>query len=534
MDIRSEIMRRNPLGDILRKNASRFPEKTAITCYLPGKSDGDGSEMTFKELNAAANRFARGVFAQGLKEGDVAAVFCHNCMEFMVIVWGLLKANITATFINTNYVEDELIYQVNHSDAKILFVDDGLIEIVSRSKDQMKQIQQFGYINLNNTPVPETWLNVEALYDEKYSAEELEIQIDSEDTAFRLYTSGTTSRPKGIDLSHSNLECNCRSWSGSKGVGIEFDSVMGMFLPLYHSGIVVPLSGLCVGAHLVLGSISEDPMGVLDILEKEKIEWTGFPVTLFARLIDSPLADKLKSVKNALWFGGAMPLGVLRKWLDRYPELTLIAQWSQTECLVGTNVKINRDSEFPKEGSIIGKPYQDTELKLVDENDMEVEAGTPGEIAMRSPAVMKGFYKNQEATEAAFKNGWHHTGDVAYRDETGMYFFVDRLKDMIKTGGVNVSPMEVEITIGKMEGIAEVAVFGVFHPDWIEAIAAAVVKKDPNLSEQDVIEYCKGKMANFKVPKKIIFLDQLPLSHIGKVLRKNLRETYQDLFTKAD
>ncbi len=533
MNSELRLMRRNTIGDKLRKNARKLPEKTAITCYLPGKSGEEGRKVTFSELNSAANRFARGLFELALKERDTAAIFCHNCLEFMIMTWGLLKANITATFINTNYVDDEVVYQVNHSDAKIVFADDSLAGRVLDAREKMENVEHFGFVDLKGGRAPEGWLKAEELYSEKYSDSELDIDIEPDDIAFRIYTSGTTALPKGINLSHSNLECNCRSWTGSNGVGIEARNVMGMFLPLYHSGIVVPMAGLCEGAHLVLGSISEDPMGTLDIIEKEQVTWTGFPVTLFARLIDSPLENKLKSVETALWFGGAMPLKVLEKWITKFPGLTLIAQWSQTECLVGTITRINKDTGLPKEGSIIGEPYLDTEIKLVDENDLEVPDGEPGEIAMRSPAVMMGYHKDKKATDEAFRNGWHHTGDVAYKGENGMYFFYDRLKDMIKTGGVNVSPMEVEAAISRMEYVDEVAVFGVYHPDWIEAIVAAVVRNNESLSEQHVIDYCKNRMANFKVPKKVVFLDKLPLSHIGKVLRKDLRQQYSSLFEKT-
>ena len=160
----------------------------------------------------------------------------------------------------------------------------------------------------------------------------------------------------------------------------------------------------------------------------------------------------------------------------------------------------------------------------------EVPDGEVGEIVMRSPAIMKGYYKNEEATKEAFRNGWHHTGDVGCKGADGDFYFIDRLKDMIKTGGVNVSAMEVEAVLNSIPGVENSAAFGVYHPDWTEAVAAAVVTKKDSLSEKDILSYCKKNMAAFKVPKRIVFVDEVPISHIGKILRRELREKYKDLF----
>ena len=225
-----------------------------------------------------------------------------------------------------------------------------------------------------------------------------------------------------------------------------------------------------------------------------------------------------------------MPLPTLQKWIELLPNINIAAQWSQTECLVGTISWYNQDTGLPVSGNVIGKPYHDTEIMVVNEDDLPCPMGVPGELVMRSPAVMSRYHKNQQATAEAFKNGWHHTGDVGVQNEDGFYYFVDRVKDIIKTGGVNVSAVEVETAINELDGIGGSAVFNVYHPDWTEAVVAAVVLENDQLDNDAIINHCKERLAKFKVPKKIIFIDQIPTNHVGKILRKKLREEYKDLF----
>jgi fatty-acyl-CoA synthase len=526
---RIDFMHRNTLGDLLRKNARKFPDKKAVTCYLPG--DDCPKTLSYKELNLLSNRFANALTELGLQKGDVGAIMCQNSIQFVIAFWGFLKANIIGTFLNTALIGDEIVYQIDHSDAKIFFVEDSLVEKVLKVKDNLKGIEKFGLVNLKGGLLPDGWLDINDLYSTKYSEEEPYVEINEDDVALILYTSGTTAFPKGIELTHKNLEYVSRGIRGRSGGGIDLNDVVGLFLPLYHSVCVFLPATNILGAHFVTGSLG-DFEGALKAVEKEKVTWSCLPVTAFSRLISTPLKSKLRSIQKTWWFGGAMPLDVLQAWFDYLPEINIMAQWSQTECLMGTISWFNKDSGLPEAGNVIGKPYLDTEIMIVDENDKEVPDGTPGEIVMRSPGVMKRYHKNKEVTIQTFRNGWHHTGDVARKGEDGNYYFVDRVKDMIKTGGVNVSAVEVEIALGKHPDIDDAAVFGVFHPDWTEAVVAAIITRNKELSEQDVVNYCKEKIAKFKVPKKIFFVDEIPVNHVGKKLRKKLREDHKDLYRK--
>jgi fatty-acyl-CoA synthase len=522
-----DLLHRNTLGDLLRKNVRKYPENMAVSCY---GVTGDVHRLSYKELNMKVNRFVSAIRSLGIKEREVAAILSHNCLQFVIGAWGLVKANITSTFINVNLVDREIAYQINHSDAVILFVEDGLIDNVLKVMSDINKVKYFVAINIENRPIPADWLKMEDFYSDKYEAVEHEIEIMDDDVVFRLYTSGTTAFPKGIDLTYENAEYIARSYAqihrGEELIGKPW----GYFIPLYHSGVLHLFAHNCIGSHLIVGTAS-DLEQMVNIIDREKIIGLGWPVTIFSRLLQRPdWMNKLGSLRMAWWFGGAMPLDILEKWINLLPKINIAAQWSQTECLIGTISWYNQKSGLPKAGNVIGKPYHDTEIKIVDENDEELPDGMHGEIVMRSPAVMKGFHKNPEATAEAFRNGWHHTGDVGMRGEDGYYYFVDRVKDMIKTGGVNVSALEVEIVLNNMKRIRDSAVFGVYHRDWTEAVVAAVVAEDMELTEKEIIEYCKGKLARFKVPKKVVFVNEIPISHIGKILRKQLREEYKNLF----
>ena len=531
MNFSHHLLRRRTIGDALRNNARSIPQKTAITFYPPGESAGDGQKMTYRELNEAANRFAHGLYDLGLQKGDVAALMCNNCLDFVVAAFGFMKANITATFVNVSFVGHEIVHQIVHSEAKLLIVEDSLVEKILPIQEEIKGVEKFGYVNMAGKTVPEGWVEIKDIYSDRFSSDEPQVVIDPEDIIFRMYTSGTTSYPKGIDLTHHNMAYTALAWSGRTS-GQQEDGVTGHFLPLYHGASMIIWSAITIGAHAIIGSMADDPFGVLDIIEKEQVTWIAIPVTLFERLIDTPLKDKMRSLKEISWFGGAMPLETLEKWFDFLPESNFRPQWNQTECYLGTTARFNKSTGLPLAGNVIGKPNELCEIKIVDEDDNEVPDGRPGEIAVRSPGVMKGYYKNKEATDHAFRNGWHHTEDVALRGEDGYYYFVDRVKDMIKTGGINVASMEVEAALNSMPGIGPngSAVFGVYHPDWAEAVVAAVVKQDDSLTEKDVIDYCKTNLAKFKVPKRVIFVDEIPISHVGKVLRRDLRDTYKDFF----
>lgn len=527
MNHQMTLMWRNTIADLLRKNAKKYSDNIAVSFY----SENDTiSRLTYKELNCKTNIFANRMYKLGLKPGDVSAIMSHNSLEFIIAAWGLVKANITATYINVNLVDHEIAYQINHSDAVIIFVEEPYLPTIQKIAPEIDKVKLFVAMGGPKDKLPNDWMHIDDILSLDGDDSELEIVIKDDDVAFRMYTSGTTAFPKGIDLTYRNAEYIAKSYAQINGGEEIINTPFGYFLPLYHSGSLQVFAHHCNGTHVVLGSASNLNQ-LAQVISDEQITLTGFPVVIFNRLLENPQwMEKLKTLRRVWWFGGAMPLDTLQKWIELLPKVNVAAQWSQTECLVGTISWYNRDTPLPKGGNVIGKPYHDTEIMIVDEHDQETPLGVPGEIVMRSPAVMKQYHKNPEATEETFSSGWHHTGDVGVKDEDGFYYFVDRVKDMIKTGGVNVSAVEVETVINTIAGIKGSAVFGVAHPDWTEAVVAAVVVDNDQIDKNAIIAHCKTQLGKFKIPKEIIFIDEIPTNHVGKILRKKLRDDYQDLF----
>jgi len=227
-----------------------------------------------------------------------------------------------------------------------------------------------------------------------------------------------------------------------------------------------------------------------------------------------------------------MPLDALKKWMELCPEATFGAHWSQTEINITGTLAWLDDHKIPEAGNIIGKPMPDTEIKIVDENDEDVSPGKTGEIVIRSPSVMLEYYKNEEKTKEVFKNGWLHTGDVGRLGEDGNYYFVDRVKDMVKTGGENVSCLDVEEVLNSHPDVQVSAVFGVHHPYWVEGVTAVVVPASKNLTEDILKDYAQKHLAKYKIPKKFILVEygQLPVSPTGKILKRELRVIYKDIY----
>jgi fatty-acyl-CoA synthase len=284
-----------------------------------------------------------------------------------------------------------------------------------------------------------------------------------------------------------------------------------------------------------------DPKALLEDASKEGITYLIYPPTLFTGLLQLPvpnvdeyLSKAFSTVKKCLSFGANMPEAIARRWIERIlPSAYWMNYYGQTELTpLGTTLqhadflrKIEREAEL---GEAIGKPHVTVEAKLVDEDDDEVPVGEVGEIVVRSPSIMLGYYRMEEKTKEAFRNGWLHTGDLARVDEEGYYYFVDRKKDIVKTGGENVSTYEVEGLIFKHPKVADVAVIGLPDPHWGEAVTAVVVPRSgETIKEEEIIEFCKKNLAGYKVPKRVFIKQEIPKNPSGKILKKDLKAQYK-------
>jgi len=523
MKYKNDVQRagRNHVGDWIGISARKWPEKTAIIF--------EEKRISYKEVDQKANCIANAMLNLGIKKGDIVSVLSHNCPEYVYLIWGAAKIGAIFSPLNFGATPPEIVAQISDNEAKIFFVEDSLVQNVLGIKDRLDSVEKFVVIPLKNDEVPEGWINLDELY--AAPDNEPEFEHTGEDPIALLYTSGTTGGMKGCLFTSNNIFAVWQNTTAADGWSVSHEDVALVPAPLFTSTgyfllVVAPFK---TGATYVMQYVP-DPAGILELIEKEKCTWVGFPPTLWIALLFFMTREyNFTSVKKAVWFGDAMNLEVLKKWWEMLPEDVL---WSPGCSATETGVSgfSYWSREFPLSGAVIGKVHPNAEVRLVDEDYNDVGVGEPGECIMRGPAIMKGYYKRDDINKEAFRNGWFKTGDIMTLNKDGLYYFFDRSKDMIKTGGLNVSCKEVEETLNEHPEVQSSAVFGAPHDYWIEGVVAAVIKKSDGLTEQQLVDFCTPKLAKFKIPKKIVFLSELPINQFGKVLKRELREEFKDVF----
>jgi len=521
--IERNMMRRNVAGDLLVKSTDRYPNKVAIQFK--------DKKYTYKELNEKVNRCAHGLQKMGITKGDKAAILSHNCDHFIIYWWALMKIGAVMTPMNWMLRGPEIKYIVDHSESKMVFVEDVLVPSVSEIKDELKGVNTFGYFDVNGIGVEDGWINFEELLSEENSTEEPEVIIESEDPATLLYTSGTTAAPKGVLNSHMNLVSNMANAPVDNFTVV--DDILLLGLPLFHvGGIWMFLTHCTFGATSIIEYLP-DPLEILELTHKEKVTRWCWPSALYVNLPNVPGFDNydLTSIRVCQVFGAILPDEILNIWKKKAPGMIFMSSYGMTE--ITSNGTTISGKDFAERPESVGKTMHTVQAKIFDDDDNELPPGEVGEIVIRSPGVMLGYFKEEEKTAEIITKGWLHTGDLGRMDEDGFFYFVDRKKDMIKTGGENVASADVETTLGNYPKVADIAVVGLPHPVWAEAITAFVVPvPGEEVIEEEVIKWCKENMALFKVPKKVVVLDELPMNPSGKFLKKDLRKDYSDLFKK--
>ena len=525
--LQKNLMRRNHLGDALRRSSKKYPDKVALVYYYP---DGKEVQLAYKELNEKANRFAHALVELGIEKGDRVAVFAHSAPQYLICWYGLLKIGAILTPLNFMLRDKEISYVINHSKSKMFIAEDSLVETVQQVSDEMPSVKYYCSINITGKPKPDDWLDFDELYLEKYSDAEPEVEIGDDDIATLMYTSGTEAAPKGVMNTHKNY--NSTATSFLLDAHIETPDVYLLPIPLYHvAGLILTTVFHFAGARVVLTYVP-NPAQMMELIPKHKVNWLIQPPTLFAGMAQVPNFEKtdLSSMEKCMSFGALMHRPAIETWSKVAPHIHWWTYWGQSELSpLGITGEFDTIEDVPNQDlRWIGKPMCTLETKLVDDNDNEVPLGTVGEIVARSPSVMLGYYKNEEKTEEAFKSGWLHTGDLAMMDEDGNYYFIDRKKDIVKSGGENVSTYEVEDLIFKYPKVADVAVIGIPDPYWVEAVAAVIVPKAGEAIEEDeIISFCKNKLAGYKVPKRVFVTTEIPKNPSGKILKKDLRKQYE-------
>jgi fatty-acyl-CoA synthase len=509
--------RQHAIGDMLRRTAARYPDKLAVV-------SGD-LRATFAEFDAAVNRAANALGGRGLEKGDRLALLSHNSWQYAVLSFATAKLGVVLVPVNFMLNSDEIAFILAHSGASAMVAEDVLVPAAEKALATAgATVGIRGCVGA----AQEGWEDVDDWWTVG-PAHDPEVLVGDDDPLRLMYTSGTESRPKGVLLSSRSLIAqyvSCTIDGGMEREDIEVHS-----LPLYHCAQMDCFFSVCV----YLGATSiilpgPDPAKLLATIAREKATKLFCPPTVWISLLRHPDFDStdLSSLRKGYYGASAMPVEVLRELSRRLPDVRFWNFYGQTEMSPLATI-LRPDEQLPHAGSA-GRASVNVETLVVDDENNPVPAGEVGEIVHRSPHAALGYYNDEEKTADAFRGGWFHSGDLGILTENGYLSVVDRKKDMIKTGGENVASREVEEALYQLDGVAEVAVFGISHPTWIEAVTAVVVPKEGvTLTEDAVHAHAKEMLAGFKRPKYVVFADALPKNPSGKILKRDLRQQHGDL-----
>ena len=489
------------LASILTESAGRAPGSPAVRL--------DETELSYAELDERSARLATLLREKGLGPGDRIGVMLPNVPEFPIAYYGVLRAGAVVVPMNVLLKRREIAFYLEDSGARLLLAWHGFAEEAragaAEAGAELVEVEPaaFAAALAGHEPAPRL------------------AEVAEDDTAVILYTSGTTGKPKGAELTHANLARNAEVSSRTTCEIDAGDVVLGA-LPLFHSfGQTVGMNAsLRVGACLTLVP-KFDPGEALETMQRDRVtHFYGVP-TMFGALLHHPERQGFdtSSLRTCITGGASMPVEVLRGFEDAFGAIVLEGYGLSETSPVSSS---NHPDKERKPGSI-GTPLEGVEMQVVDEDDNPVAQGEVGEIVIRGHNVMKGYWQRPDATEEAMRGGWFHSGDMARVDEDGYFYIVDRKKDLIIRGGYNVYPREVEEVLYEHPKIREAAVLGVPHDEWGEEIGAAVVLiEGEELSPEEISSYVKDRIAAYKYPRLVWFLDDLPKGPTGKILKREI------------
>ncbi|MEG3345015.1 long-chain-fatty-acid--CoA ligase FadD [Pseudoalteromonas sp. B5MOD-1] len=526
------------LLDLFEKSFADYSDLPAFTNM--------GKVLTYSELDSATKRVASYIQNDlGLKKGDKVAVMMPNLLQTPVTILGILRAGCVVVNVNPLYTVRELEHQLNDSESSAIFILANFADTLEKAlpKTNVKHIvvTQVGdmvgglkkhivnfVVKHVKKMVPSYSLPNVIKFADTLAGNEASYKkpdVDLNDLAFLQYTGGTTGVSKGAMLSHGNMVGNLEQVSGClDNVLDRGKEVVITALPLYH---IFALTANCLtfmkyGGLNVLITNPRDMPGFVKELAQHKFTAVTGVNTLFNGLLNTPGFAELdfSSLKMSLGGGMAVQRPVAEKW-QAVTKTKLMEGYGLTECAPLVTV-----SPYDLEGynGSIGLPAPSTDIKLILENGEEAAKGEPGELWVKGPQVMQGYYNRPDATAECLKDGWFATGDIATYDDEGFFYIVDRKKDMIIVSGFNVFPNEIEEVVAMHDGVLEVAAIGIPHEVSGEQVKVFVVKKDQSLTEKDIIKHCRDNLTNYKVPKLVEFRDELPKTNVGKILRRALKD----------
>ena len=488
----------------VERGRSFFPDKAALIY--------EDRSITYADLDQLANRVANGLLSLGVGYGDRVALLLPNIPEFVTAYLGIQKIGAIVVSLNVQLTENELRFMLVDCAAKVVITTDALCPNVPQN--DLPALQHLVIAEGD----PGKAISLDELM-AKASATCRAVNMNRDDQAAIVYSSGTTGFPKGVTLSHGNVISN--AYAKNHYCGMRPDDRVLLFLPLYHcfGQNAILNSGLNACSTIVIQR-SFDPERVLRTLGDKHITMLfGIP-TVFILLLEKASVADLRSVAYCFSAAAMMPETIARQWHEKF-GIYIHEGYGLSES--SPFASYNHQLAY-KYGSI-GSPIENVEMKIIDlDSGQEVDVGETGEIVIRGPNVMLGYWQRPEDTAQVIRDGWLHSGDIGKTDELGYFYLVDRLKDMINVAGLKVYPAEVEQVIAEHFAVSEVAVYGLPDPVKGEQVQASIVlKTGQNASAEDIFAYCRGLIANFKIPTSLEFVDALPKNPTGKVLRRALR-----------
>jgi len=509
----------NTYADIIYRNALLYPQREAFIYGL--------ERITFSEFNARVNRIIHGLRSLGVKKGDGIGVLSWNCLEYTDVYGAAMKGGFILSPFNPRLLADELDHLIHYSEVNTLFVGPEWVEMANFLRPRIAHIKHF--ISLEGSASGMT-AHQELL--RSFPKEEPDVQVEEDDPVLIFYTSGTTGVPRGGLYDHRRALSDNRAFAIAAGLQPEDKQVQ--IMPLFHiGGSKIFWAYFCVGgSNVILKSF--DPEITLKTIQEERATDIHIVPTHLGAIFSLPHYERydLSSLKRMLYAASPMPFELLKKGLETWGPI-FIQAYGMTE--TGPNLCYLRKEDHqvldksPEEQKVLlscGQPYLGVHVRIVNDRGEDLEPGEVGEIIVRGNTMLE-FWKKPEETREIVKDGWLHTGDMGRYDEKGFIYIVDRKKDMIVSGGENIFPREVEEILYQHPAVKEGAIIGVPDPYWVERVHAVVVLKEgASLTSDGLIDFCKQKIARYKAPKSVEFVESLPKTPSGKILKRELRERY--------
>ena len=513
---------------MLTKSARTFPDNLAI---LHGRK-----RLSYLEFNSRTNRLSNALRRLGIRQGDHVAVLQYNYPETLESMFAAFKSGCSAVPINFRLHPKEFAFIIDHSGARVVILSPEFNGAINEIRSLIPNVEHL--ITLSGASGGlmdyETVLSAE-------SDQFMDVDVHPDDTAWLFYTSGTTGMPKGAMLTHRNLLAMTMNFYADMCPGFGPDDAALHAAPLSHGSGLYALPNIAKGAaNVILESKSFDPALVFETIERHRITNMFAAPTMIKLMVESPALTRcdISSLRSLNYGGAPMLVEDLKEAMSKLGPC-LVQLFGQAESPMTITYLSHRDhvlkgtQEQMQRLASAGIERTDVEVKIFGPDDVELPVGEMGEIVTRSDLVMKGYWRNEAASEETIRNGWLHTGDMGYMDEKGYLFIMDRSKDMIISGGENIYPREIEEVLVKHPAVREVAVIGIPDPQWGEAVKAVVaLVEGTSVTEDELILFCKDNIAGYKKPKSIDFVKELPKNNYGKILKRELRAKYWEHTTR--